>query len=48
MDAFLTGAQDRLAKAGVDYHLASTDQPLEAALLELLVARTRLQPGARR
>ena len=48
MDAFLAGVRDKLAQAGVDYHLTATDKPLEQALLELLIARTRLQPGARR
>ena len=48
MDAFLAGARSKLAQAGVDYHLTATDKPLEQTLLELLIARTRLQPGARR
>jgi uncharacterized protein (DUF58 family) len=47
MDAFLTKVKGTLASAGVDYHLAMTDQPLEATLLELLVARSRLAPGRR-
>jgi uncharacterized protein (DUF58 family) len=47
MDAFLTKCKSTLAGAGIDYHLAMTDAPLEATLLELLVARSRLQPGRR-
>jgi uncharacterized protein (DUF58 family) len=41
MDAFLTRARGILTTAGVDYHLVSTDQPLEKTLLDLLVARSR-------
>jgi uncharacterized protein (DUF58 family) len=48
MDAFLGNCAVTLAKAGVDYHLASTDRPLDEALLELLVSRARLLPGAAR
>jgi uncharacterized protein (DUF58 family) len=48
MDAFLTKCKTTLAGAGIDYHLAMTDAPLEATLLELLVARSRLQPGRSR
>jgi len=47
MEAFLTKCRTTLAGAGVDYHLAMTDAPLEATLLELLVARSRLAPGRR-
>ena len=47
MDAFLAKCSTTLAAAGVDYHLAMTDAPLEASLLELLVARSRLGPGRR-
>ena len=47
MEAFLTRARGVLTAAGVDYHLTSTDRPLEATLLDLLVARARLQPGKR-
>ena len=47
MDAFLARSRDTLAAGGVDYHLVSTDRPLEATLLDLLVARSRLQPGRR-
>jgi uncharacterized protein (DUF58 family) len=45
MDAFLTRCRGAFASAGVDYHLASTDRPVEAMLLELLIARSRLAPG---
>lgn len=48
MDAFLTRCKSQLAGAGIDYHLATTDAPLEATLLELLIARSRLAPGRRR
>ena len=47
MEAFLARCSTQLAAAGVDYHLAMTDQPLETTLLELLVARSRLGPGRR-
>jgi uncharacterized protein (DUF58 family) len=47
MEAFLTRTRGTLTSAGVDYHLVQTDQPLEQALLELLVARSRLGPARR-
>lgn len=47
MDAFLTKVRGTLTTAGVDYHLAPTDQPLEQTLLALLVARSRLGPARR-
>lgn len=47
MEQFLTKCRVTLAAAGVDYHLVSTDRALEATLLDLLVARSRLQPGRR-
>ncbi len=47
MDAFLARCRDQLGAAGVDYHFATTDQPLEQTLLDLLVARSRLGPGRR-
>jgi len=47
MEQFLTRTRGMLTAAGVDYHLASTDRPLEATLLDVLVARSRLQPGRR-
>jgi uncharacterized protein (DUF58 family) len=46
MDAFLTTCREQCAAAGVDYHLAPTDRPLDRALIEFLIAR-RAQPGAR-
>ncbi len=45
MDAFLAKTRDTLAAAGVDYHLTSTDRPLEDTLLDVLISRARLQPG---
>jgi uncharacterized protein (DUF58 family) len=48
MTAFLAKCRNTLAQAGVDYHEVSTDRPLEDTLLELLVSRARLQPGAAR
>lgn len=47
MDAFLTKVRGTLTAAGIDYHLTSTDQPLEKTLLALLVARSRLGPARR-
>ena len=47
MQAFLARCKRTLTAAGVDYHLAMTDAPLEATLLELLVARSRLGPARR-
>lgn len=47
MQAFLARCRGTLAAAGVDYHLATTDGALEGALLDLLVARSRLGPGRR-
>jgi uncharacterized protein (DUF58 family) len=47
MDQFLTKVHGTLASAGVDYHLTSTDRPLEDTLLHLLVSRSRLGPGRR-
>lgn len=47
MTAFLGRCRSTLAGAGVDYHFATTDKPLEATLLELLVARSRLGPARR-
>jgi uncharacterized protein (DUF58 family) len=44
MTAFLAKCSGTLGAAGVDYHLASTDRPLEQTLLELLIARSRLGP----
>ncbi len=47
MGAFLTKCRGTLAAAGVDYHLVSTDRPLDRTLLDLVVARSRLGPGRR-
>jgi len=48
MNAFVAKCSGMLANAGVDYHEVSTDKPLEQTLLDLLISRARLQPGARR
>jgi uncharacterized protein (DUF58 family) len=47
MTDFLTRCKSTLGNAGVDYHLVSTGEPLEQTLLQLLVARSRLQPSRR-
>jgi uncharacterized protein (DUF58 family) len=47
MDAFLTRCRGTLTGAGIDYHLARTDTPVEQTLLEVLVARSRLGPARR-
>jgi uncharacterized protein (DUF58 family) len=47
MDEFLARCRGQLGAAGVDYHFALTDQPLEQTLFDLLVARSRLGPGRR-
>ena len=47
MEAFLAKCQTTLAAAGVDYHLTQTDRPVEAAILDLLIARSRLAPHRR-
>ncbi|HEU4727806.1 MAG TPA: DUF58 domain-containing protein [Kofleriaceae bacterium] len=47
MEAFLARARATLTGAGIDYHLVSTDQPLEKTLLDLLIARSRLGPARR-
>ena len=48
MDAFVAKCCRTLADGGVAYHEVLTDRPLEETLLELLVSRARLQPGAAR
>jgi uncharacterized protein (DUF58 family) len=48
MNAFVARCRGQLANAGVDYHEVLTDRPLEDTLLDLLVSRARLQPGAAR
>ncbi|HET7505163.1 MAG TPA: DUF58 domain-containing protein [Kofleriaceae bacterium] len=47
MEAFLARTRTTLTGAGIDYHLISTDQPLEKTLLDLLIARSRLGPARR-
>jgi uncharacterized protein (DUF58 family) len=47
MEQFLTKCRGTLTGAGIDYHLTSTDRPLEATLVEILMARSRLGPGRR-
>ncbi len=47
MEQHIARCRNTLTSAGVDYHLATTDRPLEETLLELLVARSRLAPGRR-
>jgi uncharacterized protein (DUF58 family) len=47
MEQFLTTTRGRLTAAGVDYHLVSTDRALEATLLDVVMARSRLAPGRR-
>jgi uncharacterized protein (DUF58 family) len=48
MNTFVAKCHGALANAGVDYHEVLTDKPLEETLLELLVSRARLLPGASR
>jgi uncharacterized protein (DUF58 family) len=47
MEQFLSKCRGTLTAAGIDYHLTSTDRALEATLIELLMARSRLAPGRR-
>lgn len=47
MEQHLARCRNTLTSAGVDYHLATTERPLEETLLDLLVARSRLSPGRR-
>jgi len=47
MNAFCSSCQHTLARAGVEYHEARTDRPLEQTLLELLTTRAKLRPGQR-
>jgi uncharacterized protein (DUF58 family) len=46
METFLATTKRTLVGAGVDYHLTTTDRPLDQTLLDLLVARSRLRAGA--
>jgi uncharacterized protein (DUF58 family) len=39
MEAFLTRARETCAEGGIDYHLVSTDRPIEETLLDVLAAR---------
>jgi uncharacterized protein (DUF58 family) len=39
MEAFLARARQTCTDAGIDYHLVSTDRPIEATLLDVLTAR---------
>jgi uncharacterized protein (DUF58 family) len=48
MEAFLARCRTQLAAGGVDYHLVSTDRPLEDTLLDLIAARSQLGPARRR
>ena len=47
MKAFLERCRTTLSTAGVDYHFTTTDKPVEATLLDLLVARSRLGQARR-
>lgn len=44
MKEFLERSRRELTHAGVDYHLLSTERPVESAVLELLIARSQLVP----
>lgn len=46
MEEFLERTRRELRNAGVDYQLLSTDQPVESAILELLITRSHLMPRA--
>ncbi len=46
MAEFLERTRRELRNAGIDYQLLSTDQPVEAAILELLISRSHLMPRA--
>jgi uncharacterized protein (DUF58 family) len=46
MAEFLDRTRRDLRDAGVDYQLLSTDQPVETAILELLISRSQLVPRA--
>lgn len=48
MREFLERERRELTAAGIDYHLCSTDRPLEDTLLDLLVARSQLVPRSGR
>jgi uncharacterized protein (DUF58 family) len=44
MASFLARQKAELSEGGVDYHLISTDRPLDAALLDVLASRSQLTP----
>jgi uncharacterized protein (DUF58 family) len=44
MEAFLTRCRTTLGHATVDYHLVSTDHPLDRTIFDLLAARSQLGP----
>lgn len=46
MQEFLDRTRRDLRNAGIDYQLLSTDQPVEGAILELLISRSHLMPKA--
>jgi uncharacterized protein (DUF58 family) len=48
MAAFLARTAAGCADGGVDYHLVSTDRPVEATLLDVIARRTRLASGVPR
>jgi uncharacterized protein (DUF58 family) len=48
MTAFLGKVKAELADGGVDYHLISSDAPLDATLLSILTTRASLGPRSRR
>jgi uncharacterized protein (DUF58 family) len=45
MEAFLARVASRCAEGAVDYHLISTDRPIELTLLDVVTARARLAGG---
>jgi uncharacterized protein (DUF58 family) len=47
MQEFLDRTRRDLSNAGIDYHLLSTDRPVEGAILDLLIARSHLVPRSR-
>jgi uncharacterized protein (DUF58 family) len=47
MNEFLDQTRRDLSHAGIDYHLLSTDLPVEAAILNLLISRSTLVPRSR-
>jgi len=47
MDAFLARVAAGCSEGGIDYHLISTDAPLEQTLLDVIAARSRGTGGVR-